>query len=69
MQEAATRPNVGSVFMLNQNKYSITAGSPDGSIQTEDMQSVSRVLSEGEGEILWRKLLNGQVVGFLDIDE
>ena len=33
------------------------------------MQSISRLVSEVEGKILWRTQVNGQVVGSQDIDE
>ena len=69
MQVAAKNPNAGPVFMLNLNKYSIAAGFPDGAIYKEYMQSISRLVSEVEGKILWRTQVNGQVVGSQDIDE
>ena len=69
MQVAAKNPNSGPVFMLNLNKYSIAAGFPDGALYKEYMQSISRLVSEVEGKILWRTPVNGQVVGSQDIDE
>ena len=69
MQVAAKNPNAGPVFMLNLNKYSIAAGFPDGAIYKEYMQSISRLVSEVEGKILWRTPVKGQVVGSQDIDE
>ena len=55
--------------MLNLNKYSSSAGFPDGALYKEYMQSISRLVSEVEGKILWRTPVNGQVVGSQDIDE
>ena len=62
MQLAAKNPNAGPVFMLNLNKYSSSAGFPDGALYKEYMQSISRLVSEVEGKILWWTTVNGQVV-------
>ena len=69
MQLAAKNPDAGPVFILNLNKYSNIAGFPDGALYKEYMQSISRLVSEVEGKILWRTSVNGQVVGSQDIDE
>ena len=55
--------------MLNLNEYFIAAGSPDGALYREYMQSISRLVSEVEGKILWRTPVKGRVFGAQDIDE
>ena len=69
IQYAAKSPNSGPVFMLNLNEYFIAAGSPDGALYREYMQSISRLVSEVEGKILWRTPVKGRVFGAKDIDE
>ena len=41
MQLAAKNPNSGPVFMLNLNKYSSTAGFPDGALSIMSEKTIS----------------------------
>lgn len=59
----------GPVLMLNLNRYTDTAGYPDGDLYQRYMAALHALLPKAGGKILWRSDVLGQAAGEQDIHE
>ncbi len=69
IRKIATGGNDKPALMLNLNRYSDSAGFPDGELFKSYMTALDRLLSAVGARILWRHNVLGQPVGEQPLDE
>lgn len=63
IQKIADSDKDGPVLMLNQNRYTLAAGYPDGQLYKDYMKALHGLLPKVGGKVLWQLPVYGQPVG------
>lgn len=63
IQKIANSDKDGPVLMLNQNRYALAAGYPDGQLYKDYMKALHGLLPKVGGKVLWQIPVYGQPVG------